>query len=72
LAGLSPASSTGASDSSFLREFLQRLLEPLQRVFLFLVFCVHFLLLQRVLLRLLRDLLAGALKIGTHDHSPLG
>ena len=53
-----------------LREFLQRLLEPLQRVGLFLVFCVLFLLLQRVLLRLLRVLSAGALKI--HDHSPLG
>jgi hypothetical protein len=49
----------GTSD---LREFLQRLLEPLQCVFLFLVFCVRFLLLQRVLLRLLRYLLAGALK----------
>src|SRR6516164_4308020 len=53
-----------------LREFLQRLLEPLQRVGLFLVFCILFLLLQRVLLRLLRVLSAGALKI--HDHSPLG
>ena len=53
-----------------LREFLQCLLEPLQRVGLFLVFCVLFLLLQRVLLRLLRVLSAGALKI--HDHSPLG
>ena len=63
--------------SSDLRQFLQRLLEPLQGVFLFLVFCVRLLLLQRVLLRLLRDLLALALKITTalnttHEHSPFG
>src|ERR1700757_4956129 len=56
-----------------LREFLQHLLEALDRVGLFLVFRVNLLLLQRILRRLLRHRIALALSVHTtHDRSPSG
>src|SRR5215831_5692595 len=53
-----------------LRELLQRLLEPLQRVGLFLFFSVLLLLLNRVIVRFGGPRIGGGLWI--HDHSPLG